>query len=236
MSSNEPGAQHDLLADRLIAVAGTPDDSDRIGTELIIIAQLAATRIAAVDAASVTGRCGEARATVAASSDLAVDADKAQYREDAGPCLEALTTGQPVAVADIATAGAWPGFRETAGRLGLRTSLSIPLFAGSGRTLAALNLYSRRPGALTALAAAIGDAHHPQEPCGWNHDDLDDGGRELIAGVIGALALRSMIQRALRILPSCGDDGAYMRLRMQAAETGASLTDLAVDVIEQGHH
>ncbi len=35
----------------------------------------------------------------------------------------------------------WPGFRDTAYRLGLHTSLSIPLFAGRGEPIAALNLY-----------------------------------------------------------------------------------------------
>jgi hypothetical protein len=55
----------------------------------------------------------------------------------------------------------WPVFRATALSLGLRTSLSIPLFAGSGTTVAALNLYNRHPNATTLLTAAICDAYDP---------------------------------------------------------------------------
>jgi hypothetical protein len=47
-------------------------------------------------------------------------------------------------VKNIDATMAWPGFREAAARMGLHASLSIPLFAGSGATIAALNLQPRR--------------------------------------------------------------------------------------------
>jgi hypothetical protein len=45
---------------------------------------------------------------------------------------------------------AWPGFRDTARQLGLRASVSIPLIAGSGTPIAALNLYAHDPDPMTA--------------------------------------------------------------------------------------
>ena len=72
-----------LLADRLIGLAGTPDDSARVGTDLVVVAQAAAATITAVGAVSVTGRCPQGFVTVAASDDVAVIVDEAQSAEEA---------------------------------------------------------------------------------------------------------------------------------------------------------
>ncbi|MEU4242524.1 GAF and ANTAR domain-containing protein [Actinoplanes sp. NPDC026619] len=231
--------QTGLLQERLIVLAGTPDDSSLIGDDLVLIARLVADRIAAVDYASVTSRYEGAYATVAASSDLAVAVDEAQYRDETGPCLEALDGKHPTAVPDIAATMTWPGFREKALRLGLKASLSIPLFAGSGQIIGALNLYGRHAGPMKALTAAVWGAYEPSTSVAGNHDDdLDDGGRELAAGLIGAMALRDMIQQAIGVIMATtgrNADCAYFMLRMQAAESGATLTDTAVHFIEQEH-
>src|ERR687893_108626 len=50
----------------------------------------------------------------------------------------------------------------TAYRLGVRASLSIPLFAGRGTALAALNLYGRHPAALAPLTAAVWATYDPE--------------------------------------------------------------------------
>jgi hypothetical protein len=228
--------QTGLLQDRLIWLAGTPDDSSRIGAELLVIAQLAAVRIAGVEYTSITSRHDDAYATVAASSDLAVAVDEAQYRDHAGPCLETLESGSPTPVREIATTMAWPGFRETALTLGLRASLSIPLFAGSGKSVAALNLYGRDPSALSSIIGAVSACYAPDRT-DMPTEDLDGGARELVGGLIGALALRNMIQQAVGVVMSTtgqGADCAYMTLRIQAAESGRSLTDTAADLI--AHH
>jgi hypothetical protein len=224
------------LQQQLIGLAGTPDDSVQVGADLVVIAQLAAERIAAVDYASVTSRHEDAYATVAANSELAVAIDEAQYRDDAGPCLEALEASYPAAVPEIAATMTWPGFRAAAVKLGLRASLSVPLFAGSGRTVASLNLYSRHSGAIAPLGAAVWAAYDPDWSEPGQQDDLESGGRELVGGLIGALARRTMIQQAIGILMSTTartPDLAYLALRTRAAESGASLTDIAARVIEQ---
>src|SRR5918997_691103 len=143
------------LAACLIALAGTPDDASWVERQLVTIAQLSADLITPVAYASVTAYRDDAVATVATSSDIARAVDQAQYDEQDGPCLEALDTASPVAVPDVAATMRWPGFRDTAYRLGVRASLSIPLFAGRGTALAALNLYGRHPAALAPLTAAV---------------------------------------------------------------------------------
>ena len=126
---------------------------------------------------SAAGRHEGRYATIAASSDLAVAVDQAQDGDKTGPCLEALEADYPAAVPDITATMTWPGFRDTAARLDLTTSLSIPLFAGSGTTIAALNLYSRRTGTLSTLTTAVWAAYEPDTPGRWVHDALDASNR-----------------------------------------------------------
>jgi hypothetical protein len=227
-----------LLRDRLTALAGTPDDSPRVGTDLIVVALLAAKLVAEVDHATVTSRYRGAYVTVAASSDQAVALDKAQYDGNAGPCLEALERHYPAAVPDIAATMTWSKFRDTAAGLDVRTSLSIPLFAGSGRTIATLNLYSHRPGAMATLTTAVWAAYDPAS-ASWRPDALDTGGRELAAGLVDAVTLRGVIQRAVTILLSAAEQNAavgFQQLRRQASDAGRSLSDTAAHIIERHSH
>ena len=61
----------------------------------------------------------------------------------------------------IDTTMAWPGFRQAAARMGLHASLSVPLFAGSGATIAVLNLYGHDPVTLVPLSAGSGPSSMP---------------------------------------------------------------------------
>jgi hypothetical protein len=217
------------LRDRLIGLAGTPDDSPTVATDLIIVTQLVADRLGAVRYASITRGLPGSHATVAASSELAVAVDQAQYADDAGPCLDSLADGRPVAVPEIAATMVWPRFRAVAAELGLRASLSIPLFAGSGATLASLNLYTDRSERLTALAEAVRSIYDGAPA----RCDLDAGGSELIAGLSGALAVRAVIQRALGVLMAVeggGPQEAYLTLCERAVDARVPLIDMAADL------
>jgi hypothetical protein len=98
------------LRERLIILAGTPDDDRSIPGCLTSIAQLVADRIAPVSYASITGHRAGGYTTVAASSDLARAVDQAQYADSAGPCLDALDEGGPVGVSEISATMTWPDF------------------------------------------------------------------------------------------------------------------------------
>jgi hypothetical protein len=221
----------------LIALAGTPDDASWIDCQLLTIVQLSADLMTSVTYASVTAYRADAMTTVAVSSDIAREIDQAQYDDSAGPCLDALDDASPIAVPDIPATMQWPGFRETAYRLGIKASLSIPLFAGSGTAIAALNLYSHDPKGLAPLSAAVRTTYDP--PVGPDTSaapGLDDGGDALIAGLVGAFAVRARIQQAIGMVMATthrGADAAYLVLRLRAAETGASLIDTASAVMAE---
>jgi hypothetical protein len=220
------------LAQSLIALAGMPDDFSTVDDQLTLIARLAADRVAAVDYASVTAIREDAYTTVAASSELAVAVDEAQYGEEAGPCLEPLHTGAPVPVPDIAATMVWPGFREQAVKIGLRASVSLPMYAGSGAAVAVLNLYGRDATAMTGLTEAVLAAYKP----GGEAVDLEPGARELMAGLVKVLAIRATIQQAVGVIMAqegVGALDAYLSLCARAADTSSSLTATAAAVIQK---
>jgi serine phosphatase RsbU (regulator of sigma subunit) len=77
--------------------------------------------------------------TATSTADLAFRMDEAQYRHGAGPCIEAVRSGQPVhwTPAD----GRWPRLRDEAERRNVAQVLSVPL-GPDGAVLGGLNLYS----------------------------------------------------------------------------------------------
>ena len=126
----------------------------------------------------------------------------------------------------------WSGFRETATRMGLHASLSIPLFAGSGAPIAALNLYSHDPQAMAPAQRPDLDRlqHRPGTTPATRHAACGPRGEDLIAGFYQAFEVRAAIQRAIGVVMAgerCSAEDAYLTLRVRAAEAGTSLTGIA---------
>ena len=133
--------------------------------------------------ASVTALRAGGYTSVAVSGEIARAVDEVQYADRAGPCVDAISEAVPVAVPDIAVVLVWPGFRQAAVTMGLRVSLSIPLFAGSGVPVASLNLYSRDEAAMAALTCGVYAAFGTSPPAvdgGLVPGVLDAGGQERI--------------------------------------------------------
>jgi hypothetical protein len=227
------------MAAALVALAMTPDDAVSLDAQLDKLVQMVVDRVDAVDYASVTATRDGAYATVATTSELATSVDQAQYKDQDGPCLQSLEENTPIGVWDIDTTIKWPGFREAALSMGLPSSVSIPLFSGSGDTIAVLNLYGRDAAAMAPLIAGVPAIFDPDLPLPADRDDLqplDAGGEELLTGFAEALAARSTIQLALGII--IGHTGtpakdAYIALRLRAADAGVSLLTAAETVITE---
>lgn len=230
---------HGALATAMIELAGTPEHSPSLGGRLKTIAKLTAERVAAARYASITALQGKVYITVAVSDDLIRAVDEAQYADDAGPCLEALARGAPVGVPDIDSTIRWPGFHQEALRMGLRASISVPLFAGRGEAVAMLNVYSHDQAAMAPLIDAIWSVHG--NPAGETADEdisgLDEGGRELVTGYAETLAVRATVRLAIELIRAeyrCSPDDAYLSLCIRAAEAGTDLAATAAAVISHG--
>ncbi|MEU4625458.1 response regulator [Actinoplanes sp. NPDC023801] len=226
------------LAHNLAALAETPEDAVTLDTQLATIAQLAVDRVAAVDYASITALRDDTPTTVAANSDLARAVDHAQYTAGGGPCVQALADAAPVAVDAIATTMTWPGFRDTAVKLGLQASVSIPLITGSGATLAVLNLHGRDAAAMAPLIIGVWAVYDPDRPMPAGTSDpmpaLEAGAEELLTGFARALEVRATIQCAIALIINRANAtaaNAYLRLRAHAAATGTSLSTAASTLI-----
>jgi hypothetical protein len=170
------------------------------------------------------------------SSEVALAVDEAQYADQAGPCLSALETAEPTALPRIDATVKWPGFRAAAHRLGLHASLSIPLIAGRGKPVAALNLYSRDAGAMAPLNAAVlatfDSFDHDGAPTGL--DGLEPGTRQLVDGLTGAFEVYARIQQALGVIMGAEQrnaDFAYAVLRSRSAASARSLTAAADSIL-----
>ena len=90
---------------------------------------------------------GMAPRYVAASDADAFRFERLQAEFGEGPCLTAYTSGEPVAVPDLAAEYRYPGFGPAAVAAGLAAVFTFPLRHDDGR-LGALDLYRDVPGAL----------------------------------------------------------------------------------------
>ena len=229
--------RHGPLADAIVALAETPEHASGVEDRLATIATLAADRIGAADYASITTLRGDEYTTVAASSDIALAVDEAQFTDRAGPCLEALETGEPVGVPDIAATMDWPGFHELAPALGLRASVSVPLYNGRGTPIAVLNLYGRDETMMEPLIAGVAELYATSRELDLDAAGpplSDPGAEELLTGYAGALAVRATIRLAIEVLAgrtTGGTDEGYTALCARAAEQGSTLSAAAGAVL-----
>jgi hypothetical protein len=88
-------------------------------------------------------RLGKAR-TLAASSELAREADREQCSFADGPVIEALRTGEFVLLSDVRRDRRWPGYASAAASHGVQSLVSMPIVS-EGMTSAAINLYASAP-------------------------------------------------------------------------------------------
>ena len=128
-------------------LAGLLLSEETVSGMLDLIVNLAVSGVEGVAGASVSMvvRNGDQVETSNASSEMIRIVDEAQYQDSAGPCVEAIRTGQEVRVA--IPVPAWAAFSEGAAQAGVRTVWSLPLRVRQ-RTTGALNLYatSQNPG------------------------------------------------------------------------------------------
>src|SRR4051812_12358863 len=108
-------------------------DEETLDRTLQRVATLACLSLDGCDVASVTLE-GPSTRTAACTDKVALVIDEAQYRADAGPCLEAFRTQTIVEVPDIPEDGRWPEYAAAASERGVLSSLSLPLVQrGEGR-------------------------------------------------------------------------------------------------------
>lgn len=205
----------------------------RIGEErptLQSVVERAVEVVPACDWASVTLRRSRNRTeTVAASSEVARDADQLQYDLEEGPCLEAAMTGQPQLSNRLATSVDWPRWGPKVSEMGVHALLGIQL-STDDEVLGALNLYSAEAGAFSRDDVDIADVYA-------THATNALTAARMSSGLRTALHSRHMIGVAQGILMQLYDltmEQSFELLRRYSSHTNTKLSRVAEHVVEHG--
>jgi GAF domain-containing protein len=198
------------------------------------VTALAAGIVPQCDGASLTMR-QEGRPVAAAADDgWATELDELQHREQEGPCLNCLREGTVFRVRDLAVDTRFPTYGPRAAERGARACVSLPL-AADGRTVGALNLYSRQPDvfdgaglALAELLAAHASLAVQASTAYYTNRDLADQLRE-------AISSRATIEQAKGVLVAqqqCSPEEAFQLLVLGSQRMNRKLRDVAQTVVD----
>ena len=205
------------------------DSLDAFLTDLVAYAQTQTEH-----SCSITVRSGHRSPfTVVATDELTKRLDEQQYAEGQGPCLEALSTGVPVLVTDMASETRWPPYTGRAAELGARSSMSYPLISGE-QVIGALNMYALKPltpdVALQARAAQLADRAAGALAVGLRIAEEQSENVNLRR----ALTSRSVIDQAIGILVAqqhCSVQHAFALLRRTSQSRNIKLRDVAAQIV-----
>jgi GAF domain-containing protein len=170
--------------------------------------------VPAADHCGITLRRRRGRAeTVAATDELVVAVDTAQYDLHEGPSLDSAFEADSYVIGDLRRDERWPRWSPVAIGHGIRSVLAIRLHAGE-RTLGALNLYAERTGSFDAdtVDTALIFASHAAEALNKARlvTDLEAAlqSRHAIGMAQGVLAVRYDVsyERAFTILQRYSND------------------------------
>lgn len=225
----------------------TPDFHDALGalhslvlgvaeveTFLEELAGLAAAAVETDLVCGITTRYNSHPVTSAASDPRAAIVDEQQYGAGQGPCLEALATGLVVDVPDQLADHRWGPYRDAAVELGVRCSLSVPLFVD--RTpVGALNLYGfQAPHSFDASSRHRAEVFAAEASTALTLALRFNDQRERSRQLVDALQSRSVIDQALGILmveQKCDYKTAFDLLRRRSQSANEKLREVAAEVV-----
>ncbi|MFC7596416.1 ANTAR domain-containing protein [Terrabacter sp. GCM10028922] len=203
-----------------------------VGSTYQAIVDVALHRVPGAAASSITRVNHATFQTVAASSEIALQADQIQYELGTGPCIDAIVDRTTYRPRDLTTDRRWPEYGRRVAALGVRSMLSYRMDIGPG-LLGGLNVYSDRVDAFDDAAAAIGlllATHGAIAASAVAH-------RTHAEQLEHALASNRKIGMAIGILMATHkvtDKQAFDLLRIASQNTNRKLRHVAADVIEVG--
>lgn len=223
-------------SDELAALLALVDDEtydDAIGR----VCRLAAATVPACTMASVTvaRKSGASGYTACASDDAARGADDAQHELHRGPCLDAARTGVEFDVADMAAETRWAPYPERALALGIRSSVSLPLFIDE-RPAGALNLFAPGPDAFREEDRERGRVLAPQVAIALTNLDRYYATRDEIVRLQREIAREAVVDRAVGVIiarTGWTEDIALADLNARARAAAVDVYDAADAVVAE---
>jgi GAF domain-containing protein len=179
------------------------------------------------------------RGVVCATDDVSARIEELQFSLGEGPCVEAVSSGMPVLIADLlepngAAVDRWPVFMEGALSAGVRAVFAFPLRIGA-IIVGALDLYTGQPGELDSVqlpaalmaadAAALALLHlDTDEVTGFADDFAPRGSYQMQVH-----QATGMVQVQLGVTT----EQAFLMLRARAFTMGRPIAEAADDVVNR---
>jgi GAF domain-containing protein len=197
--------------------------------QLIEIARHAAPGTTAI---SVTSYEDGEYVTAATTDPAARRVDQYEYATEAGPCVDAIETGELQLSVDVLADDRWPTFSEVAAEAGFRSVAGVPLRAGD-RTVGALNLYAAEPDGLREVLALAERLAGPLATVVANAIALRRMAR-LGDHLQDELAQLATVEQAIGVLMArrAWDAPTAQRVLRETAEaTGRSVDEVATELV-----
>jgi GAF domain-containing protein len=221
-------------AAELTQLAGIMLTAADLDEALVEVTRVSVRAVAPADGCSITMRAAGVPTAPAADDDWATGLDKLQFAEQEGPCLDCLREGVVIRVRDLEDEPRFPSWAPRAAEEGARSALSVPLMA-DGRTVGALNLYGREPGAFGAEHLAFAQLLAAHASLAVQAAAAYYSSRDLAEQMRRALDSRAVIDQAKGIVMArqgCSADAAFDVLVAQSQRSNRKLRDVAQDLVD----
>jgi GAF domain-containing protein len=219
----------------LAQLAGLVLSEPDLDAALTRVTQVAVSVVEACDGASLTMRRAGLPDAPASSDDWALGLDELQFVEQEGPCLNCLREGSVMRVRDLGEDERFPAYGPRAAERGARSALSLPL-AADGRTVGALNLYSRARDAFGREEVALGELLAAHAALAVQAAVAYYSSRDLAEQMRSAMGSRALIEQAKGVLVArerVGPDAAFERLVRRSQAANRKLRDIAADLVAE---
>jgi hypothetical protein len=224
-----------LTADSVVGMAAAVLDDDALHELLQKLTVLAQHTVPGSQSVSITiVEDGNYRTTNSTGPD-AIAIDEAQYRENDGPCLEAIRERRQLHVAlEDQPPARWPDFADEARDAGVTSVLSTPLVGPRDGALGALNIYVHGGADVEATNARTAELISEQATILVDRALALVSANQLNEQLRQALVTREIIGEAKGILmqtESCTRDQAFDILRRASQRQNRKLRELAEELV-----
>jgi len=195
-----------------------------------------------VDGAAISLVSGAIQATYGSSSPLSRRLDEYQFTFGEGPCMDAVTSGRPIAVADLhdRREQRWPAYSGAVLKAGIRAVFAIPVML-AGSHVGSLDLFRADPGALSdyehagallaAELAALPLVDLAAEHAGYPPEEQEQDGWSRLAALqrVEVYQATGMVMAQLNLDTS----EALARLRAHAFAQDLTASEVAWAIVER---
>jgi GAF domain-containing protein len=167
--------------------------------------------------------------------------ERVQEDHQLGPCVDAVTTAQPMTVSDLEdqdTSRRWPDYSNAAKTAGIRAVAGIPMLA-EGSAIGAVNLYVKEPRSWPAEDLQVASVFANIATSYLVHASAARQHQRTAEQLQQALSTRLTIEQAKGVLATQGEidmDEAFLLLRKHARNHGLRIHDVARAVVDGDLH